>query len=83
MYRHSEDGIWFRDRQSRSARSAKSCAASIAQTTTNEAAKSPWGASDEIGALNMTTDGSRFTLIETAKGQLFARVDVFDDVDPS
>ena len=36
----------------------------VAQTTTNEAAKSPWGASDEIGALNMMTDGSRFDVLK-------------------
>jgi hypothetical protein len=37
---------------------------SIAQITTNEAAKSPWGASDEIGTLNMMTNGSRLDILK-------------------
>jgi hypothetical protein len=36
----------------------------VAQIATNEAQKSPWGASDEIGTLNMMTDASRLESIE-------------------
>jgi kynurenine formamidase len=36
----------------------------VAQITNDVAAKSPWGSADEIGALNMMTDGSRFDVLK-------------------
>jgi len=52
---------------------------SIAQTTTDEAAKSPWGASDEIGTLNMMTNGSRLDILrQVTTGQVYdLGVDLF------
>jgi kynurenine formamidase len=35
-----------------------------AQISTNTAAKSPWGSDDEIGALNLMTDVSRFDILK-------------------
>jgi len=39
----------------------------IAQSTDDEAAKSPWGSTDEIGALNMMTDGSRLDVLRQVR----------------
>ena len=41
---------------------------SVAQIATNAAQKSPWGASDEIGTLNMMTDDSRFDVLKQITG---------------
>ena len=40
----------------------------VAQIATNEAQKSPWGASDEIGTLNMMTDASRLDVLKRIAG---------------
>ncbi len=39
-----------------------------AQIAKNVAAKSPWGAADEIGTLNMMTDASRFDVLKQVAG---------------
>jgi kynurenine formamidase len=41
---------------------------SIAQSTTDGAAKSPWGPADEIGTLNMMTNGSRLDVLKQVTG---------------
>jgi Putative cyclase len=40
----------------------------VAQIATNEAQKSPWGAADEIGTLNMMTDASRLDVLKRIAG---------------
>ncbi len=40
----------------------------VAQIAKNVAAKSPWGPADEIGALNMMTDASRFDVLKQVAG---------------
>jgi kynurenine formamidase len=40
----------------------------VAQIATNVAQKSPWGAGDEIGTLNMMTDDSRFDVLKQITG---------------
>jgi kynurenine formamidase len=39
-----------------------------AQIAKNQAAKSPWGPEDEIGTLNMMTDGSRLDILKQVAG---------------
>lgn len=39
-----------------------------AQTARNQAGRSPWGPADEIGTLNMMTDGSRFEVLRRIAG---------------
>lgn len=50
-----------------------------AQIAKNEAAKSPWGPTDEIGTLNMMTDTSRFNILkQVASGRIYdLGVDLF------
>lgn len=50
-----------------------------AQIAKNEAAESPWGSADEIGALNMMTDASRFDVLKrVASGKIYdLGVDLF------
>ncbi len=40
----------------------------VADIAKNEAAKSPWGPADEIGALNMMSDASRFDVLKQIAG---------------
>jgi kynurenine formamidase len=40
----------------------------VAQIAKNVAAKSPWGAADEIGTLNMMTDASRLDILKQVAG---------------
>jgi kynurenine formamidase len=58
---------------------ALTCAAAQAQIAKNVAAKSPWGAADEIGALNMMTDASRLEVLQQiASGKVYdLGVDLF------
>lgn len=50
-----------------------------AQVAKNEAAKSPWGPTDEIGTLNMMSDASRFDILkQAASGKIYdLAVDLF------
>ena len=43
----------------------------VAQIATNAAQKSPWGAGDEIGTLNMMTDDFRFDVLKQITGVRF------------
>src|SRR5688572_30784540 len=54
-------------------------AGAYAQGAKNTAAKSPWGVADEIGTLNMMTDGSRFDVLkQVASGKIYdLGVDLF------
>jgi len=51
----------------------------VAQIAKNVAARSPWGPADEIGTLNMMTDGSRLEVLkQIASGQIYdLGVDLF------
>jgi kynurenine formamidase len=52
---------------------------SVAQSSSQEAAKSPWGPTDEIGSLNMMTNASRLDVLkQVSSGQVYdLGVDLF------